>query len=330
MSTTSLKNENSPSLSVARYRFHFSADSPFESRGFQGSAWRGALGHALRKTVCVTRERVCEQCILYESCIYPYIFETPPPKNSELMRLYHTVPHPYVLQLPFPGIESQTSKGMVTLGLVLIGKAQQQLPYLIHALQRAGLKGIGPKRTLLKLEKVEQSSYPGESGWQTIFRPEQKLQDQGEANPRSPTLNGKIEITLLTPFRTKRQGHLLTPEYFTFSSFFSPLLRRVAMLQNFHGERVVVESNETVDFYQLTEQSREVDVSNKDIHWKEWTRYSSRQGTKMQMGGVVGTFEILAEQIAPLQEWLWIGQWTHNGKAATMGLGRYLMKEISQ
>lgn len=319
-----------PALPLARYRLHFSAEESLQLRGFMGSAWRGALGHALRKTVCVTRERECEKCILFESCVYPYIFETPPPKNSEFMRRYRTVPHPYVLQLPFPGSEFTSPQGsglscegkQISIGLVLIGKAQQQLPYLIHALQKAGLSGIGPKRTVLKLEKVEQSSLPDDREWQTIYMPEQKLEEFGGINPLPEAINGVARIRLLTPFRTKRQGHLLTPEKFTFSSFFSPLLRRVSMLQSFHGNHLA-----EADFRHLTDQAGEVQILQREIRWKEWTRYSSRQGTKMQMGGITGTFEINAEQLNPFMEWLWLGQWTHNGKAATMGLGRYLIEE---
>lgn len=304
-----------------------------------GSAWRGALGHALRKTVCVTREKECEQCMLYESCVYPYLFETHPPKDSKLMRCYRTVPHPFILQLPFSDHStsddsvhpqqgesdlSGKSPGQkrVVVGLVLIGKAQQQLPYLIHALQKAGVSGIGPRRTALQLVSVEQSSHPDDQEWREIYQPEQKLQNQGAAHPDAPALNGKVEIQLLTPFRTKREGHLLTPDHFSFASFFSPLLRRISMLQSFHGDHQA-----EADFRQLTEQARAVRIDQRNLHWFDWTRYSSRQRTTMQMGGIIGTFEITAEQLLPFRDWLWVGQWTHNGKGATMGLGQYRIKE---
>jgi hypothetical protein len=36
---------------------------------FPGSAWRGAFGHALKRTVCVMRLRPCAGCPLERSCI---------------------------------------------------------------------------------------------------------------------------------------------------------------------------------------------------------------------------------------------------------------------
>lgn len=97
------------------------------------------------------------------------------------------------------------------------------------------------------------------------------------------------------------------------------------MLQSFHGNHLA-----EADFRQLTEQSKKVSLVQKDLHWHDWTRYSSRQGTTMQMGGIIGTFELSAEETHPFREWLWTGQWVHNGKGATMGLGQYLINQKTE
>ena len=57
--------------------------------------------------------------------------------------------------------------------------------------------------------------------------------------------------------------------------------------------------------------------------WHEWTRYSARQDTLLQMGGLVGSFALPGAALAPFWSCLWAGQWTHAGKGAVMGLGRY-------
>ena len=49
----------------------------------------------------------------------------------------------------------------------------------------------------------------------------------------------------------------------------------------------------------------------------------TRQKTEMQMGGLLGSFQVDSVQLGELWPYLWLGQWTHAGKAATMGLGRY-------
>lgn len=62
--------------------------------------WRGAFGHALKKTVCVVRDTPCAQCLLKHACAFSYVFETPQPANTEKMRKYTAAPHPFVLQFP--------------------------------------------------------------------------------------------------------------------------------------------------------------------------------------------------------------------------------------
>jgi CRISPR/Cas system endoribonuclease Cas6 (RAMP superfamily) len=41
------------------------------------------------------------------------------------------------------------------------------------------------------------------------------------------------------------------------------------------------------------------------------------------MGGLLGRFRLHGPDIAPFWPYLWLGQWTHAGKGATLGLGRY-------
>jgi CRISPR/Cas system endoribonuclease Cas6 (RAMP superfamily) len=68
----------------------------------------------------------------------------------------------------------------------------------------------------------------------------------------------------------------------------------------------------------------------KHLRWLDWTRYSSRQQQEMTLGGAVGTwrFTAPADTLAALWPWLWLGQWLHIGKNATMGMGGYTMDII--
>lgn len=89
-----------PMIPIKTYRLYFSTERPIRLPGFAGSAWRGAFGHALKKTVCVVRNTPCNQCLLKNACAYSVVFETPPPANAEKMRKYTAAPHPFVLQFP--------------------------------------------------------------------------------------------------------------------------------------------------------------------------------------------------------------------------------------
>ena len=52
---------------------------------------------------------------------------------------------------------------------------------------------------------------------------------------------------------------------------------------------------------------------------------SSRQRQEMTLGGVLGRWTLSGDSavLAQLWPWLWLGQWLHLGKNATVGLGGY-------
>jgi hypothetical protein len=143
---------DAPQLAVGSYRFVFECAGP-TPRGFQGSAWRGAFGRALKSTVCVTRLEDCAACLLLRGCAYPYIFETPPSDEARKLRRYPAAPHPFVLDLPWS--EGGGSHAYV-LGVNLFGHAHRYLPYIVYALSGAGAAGIGAKRTAFALIEVQQ------------------------------------------------------------------------------------------------------------------------------------------------------------------------------
>jgi hypothetical protein len=62
---------------IARLRFRLEAIDPVRLPPFPGSALRGMLGYGLRRTACVTRQPVCDGCLLRGSCVYSTLFESP-------------------------------------------------------------------------------------------------------------------------------------------------------------------------------------------------------------------------------------------------------------
>src|SRR3990172_12425734 len=65
---------------------------------YKGSTFRGGFGNAFKRIVCIGRNKECETCLLKSRCIYVYIFETPPPDDTTIMRKYRTAPHPFVIE----------------------------------------------------------------------------------------------------------------------------------------------------------------------------------------------------------------------------------------
>lgn len=307
-----------PAIPFKAYRFYYDAPHPIRLPDYPGSAWRGALGHALKRTVCVVRNTPCNQCLLKNACAYSYVFETPPPGNAEKMRKYNAAPHPFVLRLP----ENTASNLPYQLDLILFGHGQRFFPYLIHALQMAGNEGIGGKRQIFELLQIDELDDLG--GCRCIYK-DGALQAQSPAiSPPIPDMPARMELTFHTPLRIKHDQKNVTADNFTFGALFSTLLRRISMISYFHTDTPL-----DTDFAGLTTQAKQVTIAEQQLKWFDWTRYSSRQQTEMNLGGLVGNITLDTSGLEDFWPYLWLGQWTHVGKATSMGMGAYSIKATS-
>lgn len=77
------------------------------------------------------------------------------------------------------------------------------------------------------------------------------------------------------------------------------------------------------DFAGLTRLATAFEINDARLHWWDWTRYSSRQATEMQMGGLLGEIRMTSSELEALWPYLWLGQFTHTGSGTIMGLGKY-------
>lgn len=303
-----------PGLPLAVYRLDFTAQDPIRLPAYAGSAWRGVFGHSLKRLVCVTREPACPPCLLYRSCVYPHVFETPPDPAAGKLRKYPAAPHPYVIR---PGIGgAHPAGGSLDLELVLLGHGNRHLPYLLHAFDRAGQRGIGQNAGRLALAHVAQQRPEGD--WQPIYRPGEPLQPEAPFVPAPPPCPARLTLALETPLRLRQDEKLVGPDAFRFGALFSNLLRRISLLATFHAD-----APPAVDFAGLSRAGWSVPTRAARLRWQDWTRYSSRQDALLLMGGLVGEIELDGAGLEPFWPYLWLGQWTHAGKGAVMGLGRY-------
>lgn len=310
---------NTPHLPLAVFDFVYRSEAELRLPRYAGSAWRGAFGRALKRTVCVVRGTPCPDCLLYRSCIYPYVFETPPPPDSAKMRRYPAAPHPFVLR-----IDPRQTGPDYRLGVILFGRADRSLPYFIHALEQAGRAGIGGHRQALELVAVDQAIPSGSEGWQTVHARNQPLRMAPATTVTVPDPPAELVIELLTPLRLQHKGHLVTPATLRFADLFGALLRRISMLSYFHTDTPL-----EVDFAALARSAATVGLLEPKLRWYDWTRYSSRQDTTLAMGGLLGQFRLRGAELEPFWPYLWLGQWTHAGKGATMGLGQYSIRPAS-
>ncbi len=127
---------------VARVRFRLSFNSEGTLPAYLGSTLRGALGHGLKRVVCVTGQRQCDGCLLQQSCFYHRFFETPNLPIAQSRRQAGT-PHPWVLAFDGPTPSVVHAGTVLEFGLLLLDHSIENLPYLILAVERAGKAGLG-------------------------------------------------------------------------------------------------------------------------------------------------------------------------------------------
>lgn len=318
---TGVPASTTPVLPLARCRLQFEALESVCLPDYPGSAWRGALGHALRKAVCVTGLSHCPHCLLYHSCPYPYVFETPPPPGARKMRRYPAAPHPFVIEPEEVTSGTLAAGAHLRLGLTVFGRGASYLPYLVHALEHAAAGGLGRGRGRLTLRLVEQELPPESGAWRRVFVPGGAFECAPAETLPCPGPAQQARIRMRTPLRLRHDGRNVRPDSFRFADLFSALLRRLSMLTYFHTDTPF-----ETDFRSLTERAREVPVVQQRLSWRDWTRYSTRQRAAMQLGGMVG--DVLVDLRGCEQLWpcLWLGQWTHAGHATSMGLGRFTLE----
>lgn len=303
-------------LPVARYRLEFEAVTPLHLPAYAGSTLRGAFGGALRAASCMTRQPTCEGCPLLATCPYAVVFETRPPEGGHALQSFSQVPHPYVIEPPEWGERDYAAGEAIRFHLVLAGRALPLLPLIVWAFVRGFGRGVGKGDGRARLLRVvhcgaiEEFILEGELG--TIAEHETAL-------PAPPAQARSLRLRLEPPLRLQRGGHALTGRTATPRDLLVGLVRRVALLAEFHGQRRL-----DLDFTALAAAAGAV-ADERDLRWRDWTRYSSRQKTTMALGGVVGTWTLQGE-LDPFLPFLYLGQWLHVGKAATFGLGGYLLE----
>lgn len=301
-------------LELAKFRLELRAEERIFLPPYKGSALRGGFGLAFKQVACVGRGE-CSTCMLRTSCVYSYIFETPPPPDTEVMRKYPYAPHPFVLEPPLDGRTEYSPGDPLSFGLVLVGRAVDYLPYFIFTFSELGKLGLGRNRGKFSLV----------GAWEVLPDGEEQVYD-GEKfrrpRPWRPSAEGPLEVrevvlTFLTPTRIKYRERLASK--LDFHVLIRSLLRRISLLSYFHCGREL-----KLDFRGLIRRAQEVELAESELAWYDWGRYSGRQGARIKLGGFVGKVRFRGKlgEFMPL---LLTGQEVHVGKGTSFGLGWYRM-----
>jgi hypothetical protein len=132
---------------------------------------------------------------------------------------------------------------------------------------------------------------------------------------------GTAHLHFHTPLRLQHDGRPLRPAELGPRKLVADLLRRCNLMLDLHlGIRPA-----PFDAPALVAHAATLADDRADLRWREDARYSSRQRQQLPLGGVLGRWTLQGD-LAPLLPWLWLGQWLHLGKGATMGLGGYRLE----
>ena len=261
---------------------------------FWGSAWRGAFGWALKREVCVfdARRAQCARCVLAAGCAYARLF----PEGTQPISARGRVA-PYALF-------AEAKDGRMQVELALFApEAGDWRGALARALVHAAKKGVaGVRFALVRMAWLGADGRWGPApngGWV----PEAKRE-------------GPVRVVMRTPLRCKHNGRLARPEEMTPALWLAALKRRVLALAEAAGEGARVRGM-LADVAMPAWQGA-------SWRWKELGRYSHRQQAPMKIGGVLGSFAVDAR--GALATLLALGRFTHMGKLASMGLGRYALQ----
>jgi len=284
----------------------------------KGSTFRGVFGYALRKFICPVKRTDCDECILKYRCVYSTTFETPIPDEHPFSKKYKNIPPPYLIEPPATNKLHFIEKDMISFNLITIGKADEYLPYFVMVLKEMEKKGIGRGRGKFEIMSIESVSNDGskiviyDNSNQFLKISSNKI-DINCFNSEKLNVE-EISLIIETPLRLK-VGNRLTSEI-PFNILALRLLERAFLLAHFHCDAKIE------DYKNYLDGAEGIEVTNADLHWSDWERYSSRQDTKMKLGGLVGKITYSGDLLKFLTL-LRFGENLHVGKATTFGNGKY-------
>jgi len=310
-------------LRVAQYQFTVEALEELRLPPYEGATLRGGFGHALRKLTCLHQDRHhCAGCGHHQDCAYGYIFETAPPPDAQVLGNLEALPLPFVIRPPQDQRPIIPPGGHFQFGLVLVGRAMVYLPYFILAFRELGRMGLGSSRAKYVLQRVL-AQHPWNGGDEILFDgvDVRVCQDRWSVDYHAVVEQARklpsdqLTLHFLTPTRLKYGGEYV--EQPPFHVLLRSILRRVSSLSYFHcGQQW------EFDYRGAIERAQGVEARHMATKWVDWSRYSRRQGQRMNLGGFVGEVSYRGDlaQFGPL---LLLGQLVHVGKATVFGHGWY-------
>jgi hypothetical protein len=280
-----------PRLPVATVDVVLRAAERVELPGWLGSTLHGAIGGALRRLVC---SDACAARHAARPCAYALLFDRPRCRGPASGRLAATAAHPLALRPPPPGPDRLLLPGeTVAFGVSLLGPAAEVVGLLVTAIEEAARSGLGRRRGRLDLGHVS-------SARSTL--------GAGAAGGRQP-----LVVRAVTPLRLYRRRELIVRP--SLADLVLAAARRLEALDAYFGAGEACYDEELLRVAAGRLRPR-------GQVWRAFRvlRFSSRQGRRHPMEGVVGEASWDGDA-AELRFLLEAAATTGLGKATSFGFG---------
>ena len=271
------------------YKIDINTNENFKPPYFTGSMFRGAMGYALKRVVCINPTYKCDGCFAQSSCLFYHFYEA------------QNILHHYRFDI-------ELDSNRFDFGLYLFGSACDDLPYILSALDM-----------LLTKQGLTKNNYTFKEA--SIFVNSMEVYRDGEFNSidiatktlKLDSFSPDIKIKLQTPLRMKKKNKLLKE-----SIEIEDILRSIYQREQeiFYNKKVF--KLEYKPSYTTTATA---------LNYKSIIRQSNKQQTKMNMDGLLGEIVILGID-KDSYRLLKLGEIIGVGKQTVMGLGRIEIEDL--
>lgn len=255
---------------------------------FTGSMFRGAIGMALKRVVCINPSYHCEGCFSANECLYYKFYEE---KN---------VFHPFRLDVK---LQAKNYDFSFYLFEDAIDSLADVLESLKQAVEKEGLKEERTRMNVRQMSVANQIVYDGSE-----FHPLEGIKTNVlQIDSTCPDVT--LEFTM--PLRIKENNR-----------FAKESVALHTLVNNIHSRYRQLRGEASVRLdYRV-----EGDIVFADMKFVDIQRYSNRQNKGMKMGGIKGSMTIRG--LDPKSyAYLKIGEVIGAGKQTVFGLGSYKIKE---
>ncbi len=305
-------------LPISEYEFTYIAKDTIYFPCNSGSLWHSVLGKALRELTCLTPNNQCENCVFSSQCDYSGLFHGISTGFTPI-QLGSNVPTPHIIRISNTSNFQVKPNKLFTVNIVLIGNSYQYLETLIRAMYIAGQSGFGKQRKKAQLIKVLEKKLDGND--QLILDEEIALnavKPDSIPIPQKPT---QVLLKFITPY--KPTGKSANKSNLEVDRFLMAIIRRLSLLQYFTtGERL------DSDFKQLKKLTETIPVEA-NSYWKKNTHQTQQRIKQNYKHGWLGQITLDLREHEPLWQFLYLGQWLHVGKNASMGFGQYKLMRVN-